>query len=100
MSTEVVRQELELFWRKVSYYFGHFVDFVRQLIDDPSIVPRTDLILMGAAALIVVLFVIGGLIRFFTEPWKKKGRSLLVTLAALLVLAVVFFFVMRAVPLP
>lgn len=100
MSTGIIGQELELFWQKISYYFGQFAVFVRQVIEDPSIVSRLDLILMGAAALVVVLFLVAGLIRFFTEPWKKKGRSLLTALLVLLALAIVAFFVLRAIPLP
>ena len=100
MSTGIIGQELELFWQKISYYFGQFAVFVRQLIRDPSIVSRTDLVMMCAAALIVALFVIGALIRFITEPWKKKGESLLILLAVLVVLAVIAFFVMRGIPLP
>ena len=100
MTIETIRLELELFWQKLVYYFDQILGFARQLIDDPTIVPRGDLVLMGAAALIVVLFFIGGLIRFFTEPWKKKGGSLLRLLLVLLVLAIVLFFVLRNVPLP
>ena len=100
MSTGISGQELELFWQKISYYFGRFAVFVRQLIRDPSIVSRTDLVMMCAAALIVALFVIGALIRFITEPWKKKGESLLILLAVVVVLAVIAFFVMRSIPLP
>ncbi len=100
MSTGIIGQELELFWQKISYYFGRFAVFVRQLIRDPSIVSRTDLVMMCAAALIVALFVIGALIRFITEPWKKKGESLLILLAVVVVLAVIAFFVMRSIPLP
>ena len=43
---------------------------------------------------------IGALIRFITEPWKKKGESLLILLAVVVVLAVIAFFVMRSIPLP
>ncbi len=95
-----IGQELELFWQKLSYYFGQFEVFVRQLIDDPTIVSTGDLVLMGAIALIVALFVVAGLIRFIAEPWKKKGRSLLTLLLVLLVLAVAAFFALRFVPLP
>ena len=56
--------------------------------------------LIGATALIAALFLIGGLIRFITEPWKKKGESLLGLLLTLLVLAVAAFFVLRRLPLP
>ena len=56
--------------------------------------------MMCAAALMVALFVIGALIRFITEPWKKKGESLLTTLLVLLILAVAAFFVLRQIPLP
>ena len=100
MSTGIIGQELELFWQKISYYFGQFAVFVRQLIRDPSIVSRADLVMMCAVALIAVLFVIGALIRFITEPWKKKGESLLILLAVVVVLAVAAFFVMRGIPLP
>ena len=100
MSTGIIGQELELFWQKISYYFGQFAVFVRQLIRDPSIVSRADLVMMCAVALIAVLFVIGALIRFITEPWKKKGKSLLTTLLVLLILAVAAFFLLRLVPLP
>lgn len=100
MSMEIIRQELSLFWRKLSYFFGQLVGFVRQLIEEPSAVTQIDLILMGAAALVAVLFVIGGLIRFFTEPWKKKGQILLTTLLVLLILAVAAFFVLHNIPLP
>ena len=98
--TGVISQELSLFWQKLAYFCGQFAAFVRSLIEDPSIVSTGDLILMGATALIVVLFLLGGLIRFFAEPWKRKARSLLTTLLVLLVLTVVAFFVLRAVPLP
>ena len=100
MSTGIIGQELELFWQKISYYFGQFAAFVRQLIRDPSIVSRADLVMMCAVALIVALLVIGALIRFITEPWKKKGESLLILLAVVVVLAVAAFFVMRGIPLP
>ena len=100
MSSETIWQELELFRQKIAYFFGQFLLFARQLIRDPSIVPRGDLVLMGATALIVVLFLLGGLTRFFTEPWKKKLESLLVTLAVLLTLAVIAFFLLRGVALP
>ena len=55
---------------------------------------------MEPTALIAALFLIGGLIRFITEPWKKKGESLLGLLLTLLVLAVAAFFVLRRLPLP
>ncbi len=100
MSIDIIRQELELFRQKLAYFFGQFTGFIRQVIEDPSIVSRLDLILMGAAALVVVLFLVAGLIRFFTEPWKKKGRSLLTALLVLLALVIVAFFVLRAIPLP
>ena len=93
-------QELELFRQKIVYFFGLFVDFVRQVIAEPSMLKSIDLILICAAALVVVLFLIGGLIRFITEPRKKKGESLLILLAVLVVLAVIAFFVMRGIPLP
>ena len=48
----------------------------------------------------VALFLLGGVIRFLTEPWKKKLQSLLTTLLVLLVLAVIAFLVLRRVPLP
>lgn len=99
MNTEMIRQELQLFWQKLSFFFGQFLEFVRQVAADPSIVERSDLIMMGATALIVGLFLVGGLIRFFTEPWKKKGQSLLRALLVLLILAVAAFFVLRRVPL-
>ncbi len=100
MKTADIMRELTLFWQKLSYYFTQFAIFVRRLIRDPSIVSRRDLVLIFAAALIVALFLIAGLIRFLTEPWKKKLQSLLTLLAVLLVLAVAAFFVMRAFPLP
>ncbi len=100
MSSETIWQELELFRQKIAYFFGQFLLFARQLIRDPSIVPRGDLVLMGATALIVVLFLLGGLIRFFTEPWKKKLQTLLGLLIFLLVLAAAAFFVLRGMPLP
>ena len=100
MTPEIIRQELELFWRKLVYFSEQFLDFARQIIKDPTIVERGDLALMAATLLIVVLFIIGGVIRFLTEPWKKKLQSLLATLLVILVLAVIAFFVMRNVPLP
>ena len=93
-------QELELFRQKIVYFFGLFVDFVRQVIAEPSMLKSIDLILICAAALVVVLFLIGGLIRFFTEPWKKKLHILLTTLLILLILAAAAFFLLRLVPLP
>ena len=98
--TEMIRQELELFWRKLVFFFGQFQDFARQIINDPSSVTRGDLAVMAAILLIVALFLIGGLIRFFTEPWKKKGEILLTTLLVILVLAIIAFFVLRNIPLP
>ena len=68
--------------------------------DAVGTVGRGDLVMMCATLLIVALFLLGGVIRFLTEPWKKKGESLLTTLLALLVLAVVAFLVLRRVPLP
>ena len=100
MSMESIRQELELFWQKLAYYGGILLDYARQLIAEPSLVSRGDLVLIGATALIAALFLIGGLIRFITEPWKKKGESLLGLLLTLLVLAVAAFFVLRRLPLP
>ena len=50
MSSETIWQELELFRQKIAYFFGQFLLFARQLIRDPSIVPRGDLVLMGAPA--------------------------------------------------
>lgn len=98
--TEMIRQELGLFWRKLVFFFGQFQEFVRQIIDDPASVTRWDRAVMAAILLIVVLFVIGGVIRFLTEPWKKKGEILLVTLLVILVLAIIAFFVLRNIPLP
>ena len=100
MSIELIRQELELFWQKLCYFSRLFWDFARQVIRDPSMVSRGDLVMMGATLLIVALFLLGGLIRFFTEPWKKKGESLLTTLLVLLTLAVVAFFVLKKISLP
>ena len=90
---------LKLFWKKLCYCAGQLGAFVRRLIADPTIVSRRDLVVMCAAALVVALFVLAGLIRFLTEPWKKKAESLLILLLALLILAAVAFFVLRAVPL-
>jgi hypothetical protein len=100
MNTEIIRQELEAFWQKLCYFAGQFWDFARQVAADPSSVGRGDLVMMCATLLIVALFLLGGVIRFLTEPWKKKGESLLTTLLVLLVLAVVAFLVLRRVPLP
>ena len=100
MTIEVIRQELALFWQKLCYFFNLFVDFARQVVKDPTMVSRGDLIMMGATLLIVVLFLLGGLIRFLTEPWKKKWDSLVVTLLVLLALAVVAFIVLKKVSLP
>lgn len=100
MKTEGIIRELTLFWQKLSYYFARFADLVRRLIENPSIVSRRDLVLICAAALIAALFLLAGLIRFLTEPWKKKLQSLLTLLVVLLVLAVIAFFAMRAFPLP
>ena len=60
-------------------------------------VARGDLVMMAATLLIVVLFLLGGLIRFLTEPWKKKWESLVGTL---LVLAVIAFIVLKKVSIP
>ena len=46
MSSETIWQELELFRQKIAYFFGQFLLFARQLIRDPSIVPRGDLVLI------------------------------------------------------
>ena len=100
MPIEVIRQELALFWQKLCYFFTLFLDFARQVVKDPTMVSRGDLIMMGATLLIVVLFLLGGLIRFLTEPWKKKWDSLVVTLLVLLALAVVAFIVLKKVSLP
>ena len=100
MNTESILRELELFWQKLCYFAGQFRDFSRQIAADPSSVERGDLVMMCATLLIVALFLLGGVIRFLTEPWKKKLQSLLTTLLVLLVLAVVAFLVLRRVPLP
>ena len=100
MSIEMIRQELELFWQKLCYFSRLFWDFALQVIRDPSTVSQGDLVMMGATLLIVALFLLGGLIRFFTEPWKKKGESLLTTLLVLLALAVIAFFVLKKITLP
>ena len=100
MNTESILRELELFWQKLCYFAGQFRDFSRQIAADPSSVERGDLVMMCATLLIVALFLLGGVIRFLTEPGKKKLQSLLTTLLVLLVLAVVAFLVLRRVPLP
>ena len=100
MSLQTLEQELELFWQKLCYFGAQFWDFARQVVADPSMVQRSDLVLMCATLLIVALFLVGGVIRFITEPWKKKGESLLGTLLVILALAVIAFFVLRGVPLP
>ena len=100
MNTEIILRELELFWQKLCYFAGQFWDFARQIAADPSSVERGDLVMMCATLLIVALFLLGGVIRFLTEPWKKKLQSLLTTLLVLLVLAVIAFLVLRRVPLP
>lgn len=100
MNTESILRELELFRQKLCYFAGQFRDFARQIAADPSSVERGDLVMMCATLLIVALFLLGGVIRFLTEPWKKKLQSLLTTLLVLLVLAVVAFLVLRRVPLP
>ena len=100
MSTEIILRELELFRRKLAYCFGELAAFVRRLIEDPSAVETSDFVLMGAIALIAALFLLGGLIRFFTEPWKRKLRSLLGLLLTLLVLAALAFAALRNYPLP
>ncbi len=100
MSNQGLWQEIVLCWQKLGYYFGQFLVFVRRLIDDPAIIPMRDLVLIGAIALILALFLVGGVIRFFTEPWKKKLQTLLGLLIFLLVLAAAAFFVLRGMPLP
>ena len=100
MTIEIIRQELELFWQKVVFFTGQFADLARQIIQDPARVSRGDLILMIATLLIVALFLIGGVIRFITEPWKKKGQSLIGTVLVILVLTIIAFIVLRKVPLP
>ncbi|MBQ3481548.1 MAG: hypothetical protein IJQ43_08030 [Oscillospiraceae bacterium] len=100
MSAEMIRRELEIFWQKLCYFFGLFLDFARQVVEDPSMVARGDLVMMAATLLIVVLFLLGGLIRFLTEPWKKKWESLVGTLLVLLVLAVIAFIVLKKVSIP
>lgn len=100
MIIETIQQEMESFWQKLVFFSGQFWDFARQVFRDPTIVARGDLILMIATLLIVALFLLGGIIRFITEPWKKKGESLLGTFLVLLVLAVIAFIVLRGIPLP
>ena len=100
MDTGNLMRELELFRLKIAYYFGQLASFIRRVIDDPSVVSRSDLVVLCAAALIVALFLAAGLIRFITEPWKKKAESLLVLLLVLLIAAAAAFFVLRGVPLP
>ncbi len=93
-------QEIVLSWEKLKYLCALMLDLARGIAADPGSVSRGTLIMIGAVLLIVVLFVIGGLIRFFTEPWKKKGEALLTLLVFLLVLAVILFFVLRTVETP
>ena len=100
MNTESILRELELFRQKLCYFAGQFRDFARQIAADPSSVERGDLVMMCATLLIVALFLLGGVIRFLTEPWKKKLQNLLTLLIFLLVLAVAAFFALRGVPLP
>ena len=100
ISTEAIWQEILLCWEKLKYFASLLYDLARGVVAEPGSIARGDLILMGAAVIIVALFLLGGLIRFFTEPWKKKGEALLTLLVTLLVLAVLLFFAMRAVNVP
>ena len=100
ISTEALRRELVLCWEKLKYFISLLLDAVRGVGGEPGSIAKGDLILIGAAALIVALFLLGGLIRLFTEPWKRKGEALLTLLVTLLVLAVILFFVLRAVDVP
>ena len=100
MSMEAFVQELLLCWEKLKYLSRLTWDMARGIAADPGSVAKGDLIMMAATLLIVALFLLGGVIRFFTEPWKKKGESLLVLFLILLVLAVILFFVLRAVSVP
>ena len=84
----------------MKYFAAVLYDLARGVVAEPGSIARGDLVLIGAAALIVALFLLGGLIRFITEPWKKKGEALLTLLVTLLVLAVVLFFALRAVNVP
>ena len=100
ISTEGILREILLCWEKLKYFAALLYDLLRGAVAEPGSIARGDLILIGAAAVIVALFVLGGLIRFFTEPWKKKGEALLTLLVTLLVLAVLLFFALRAVEVP
>ena len=93
-------QEIVLSWEKLKYLCALMLDLARGIAADPGSVSRGTLIMLGAVLLIVVLFVIGGLIRFIAEPWKKKGEALLTLLVFLLVLAVILFFVLRTIEVP
>ena len=100
ISTEAIWQEILLCWEKLKYFAAVLYDLARGVVAEPGSIARGDLILMGAAAPIVALFLLGGLIRFITEPWKKKGEALLTMLIFLIVLAVILFFVLRAIEIP
>ena len=97
---KMITEEIVRAWEKLKYLCALMLDLARGVAADPGSVAKGDLILMGAALLIVALFAIGWLIRFITEPWKKKGEALLTLLVTLLVLAVLLFFAMRAVEVP
>ena len=74
MTIEMIRQELALFWQKLCYFFNLFLDFARQVVKDPTMVSRGDLIMMGATLLIVVLFLLGGL-RLLRRHFYHVGRG-------------------------
>ena len=93
-------QEMALFWQKVCYFYDQFLSFAREVKADPSRIARADLILIGAALLVVALFVLGWLIRFFTETWKEKGKMLLTALAVVLFVVAAAYFLSRYVPMP
>ena len=97
---KMILQEIVLSWEKLKYLCVLMLDLARGVAADPGAVARGDLILIGAVLLIVVLFVIGWLIRFITEPWKKKGEALLAMLALFLALAIILFFVLRTIEVP
>jgi dolichyl-phosphate-mannose--protein O-mannosyl transferase len=93
-------EELALSWEKLKYLLGLLMDLLRGVATNPGSVTKGTLIMLGAVLLIVVLIVTACIVRFITEPWKKKGEALLTLLVFLIVLAVILFFVLRAIEVP
>lgn len=100
MTREMLVEELTLFWQKLVYLFGKMTEMVRGLRVDPGSVSKGDLAMMLATAAVILLFVLGGILRFLKAPWKKKPGMLLQTLLVILVVAVILFFALRGVKLP